>query len=388
MKEKFQTKAIHSGLSYRENTGAVTPPIYATSTFEHGNSEGFDYTRSGNPCFRNLERTLADLEEAKFATSFSSGVSAMTSVVSSLKSGDVIVAEENIYGCTFRLFEQVLAKYGIKAVYCDLADSKNYSKITELKPTLVWIESPTNPLLKILDIEKIAEVTHQAGSTLLVDNTFASSYLQRPLSLGADLSLSSTTKYINGHSDCLGGVVCCNDSDWQEKMIFSQKALGLQPSPFDAWLTARGVKTLAVRMDQHNSNGLKLAEFLEGRSDVSNVRYPMLDSHPQYELARKQMSGGSGIVVCDLNRSREETIEALKKLKYFKLAESLGGVESLVCHPASMTHASVPRKVCEAVGITDSLVRFSVGIEHISDLISDLELALMSKPKLRLAGNS
>src|SRR5690606_27891660 len=265
--------------------------------------------------------------------------------------------------CTYRLFDKVFAKFGVQVHYVDLSRPENYQHIRAQKPAMVWIESPTNPLLKIIDIAAVARVTREAGAVLVVDNTFASSYFQRPIELGADLSLSSTTKYLNGHSDCLGGVVCTNDDVWQDKMLFAQKALGLQPSPFDAWLTARGVKTMAVRMERHASNALALARFLEGHPGVRWVRYPFLDSHPHAETARRQMSGGSGIVTAELAVDYAQTMEFLGRLKLFTLAESLGGIESLVCHPASMTHASVPKEVREQVGIADSLVRFSVGIE-------------------------
>ncbi len=373
--DQFETLAVHRGLHFKDETGAVTPPIYMTSTFASGNAHGFDYTRSGNPNFVNLERTVASLENARFGAVFSSGVAAITAVVSSLQSGDLVMAEENVYGCTYRLFAQVFAKFGLRVEYVDFADPANYCLIEEKKPRLVWIESPTNPLLKIIDIEGVARWTKRAGATLLVDNTFASSFAQRPLDLGADLSLLSATKYLNGHSDCLGGAVCANDAEWRDRLLFAQKALGLNPSPFDAWLIARGVKTLAVRMKQHETNALAVAEFLESTPGVKRALYPFLPSHPQYELARRQMRNGSGIVVADLGLPLEETRAFLERLRLFTLAESLGGVESLACHPASMTHASVPKTVRERIGVTDALVRFSVGVEHRDDLIADLRQA-------------
>lgn len=371
----FETRAIHLGRDFVGETGAVTPPVWMTSTFEYGNPNGFDYTRSGNPNFRLLGRTVASLEGGEHGVVFASGVSAITAIVSTLKSGDLVVAEENIYGCTFRLFAQVFAKFGVSIEYLDLTDPANIEAIPAKKPALVWIESPTNPLLKIIDIQAVADAAHAGGAPLIVDNTFASSAVQRPLELGADVSLLSTTKYSNGHSDCLGGAVCTNSEEWNEKMIFAQKALGLQPSPFDAWLTLRGVKTEAIRMERHNSNALAFAEFLEAETE-GTVRYPYLPSHPQYELAKKQMSGGSGMVTVDLKRSLEETLTFLERLQFFPKAESLGGIESLCCHPASMTHAAVPKETRESVGITDSLVRFSVGIETVEDLISDVRRAL------------
>jgi cystathionine gamma-synthase len=374
----FATRAIHSGNSYAEETGAVTAPLYLTSTFRQGNPGGFDYTRSGNPNFRNLEETIASLEHAQFATVFSSGVAAITAVVSSLKAGDLILAEENLYGCTFRLFEQVFKKFGVNVEYVDFSDPISLRQISLRKPELVWIESPTNPLLKVLDIERIADWTHRAGSSLVVDNTFASSFVQQPLLLGADLSLSSTTKYLSGHSDCLGGVVCSNSTIWNERLIFSQKALGLNPSPMDAWLTLRGIKTLAPRMRSHAENAHAVAAFLKDHPAVGTVRYPFLKSDPQYQLASKQMRNGSGIVTVEFDFDLAQTQRFLRALSYFSLAESLGGVESLVCHPATMTHASVPLSVRSRLGIGDSLVRFSVGIEHSGDLIDDLSRSLDS----------
>ena len=376
---KFETHAIHTGQAHEPHTGAVIPPIYATSTFAQispGETRGYDYTRSGNPGFTNLENTLAALENAKFATVFSSGVAAITAIVSTLKQGDVVVAEENIYGCTYRMFDKVFKKFGVEIVYYDLSNPDNYSKITEHNPVLVWIESPTNPMLKVLDIDPISEYAKKAGASLVVDNTFASPINQCPLDMGADLTISSTTKYINGHSDCLGGVVCTNDEEWAEKMIFSQKAIGLNPSPFDAWLIARGVKTLSVRMQRHQENALQFATTLEAMEVTSYVRYPFLPSHPQYAIAKKQMNGGSGIVTINFNLTLEQTRQLVSGFKLFTLAESLGGIESLVCHPASMTHATIPQVEREKVGITDGLVRFSIGIEHVDDILEDVMQSL------------
>ena len=374
--EGFETRAIHRGSDFREGTGSVIPPAYLTSTFAYGNEHGFDYTRSGNPNFRNLQSTLASLENAHHATVFGSGVAAITAVVSTLKSGDVVVAEENIYGCTYRLFAQVFEKFGIIVHYTDLTNPDNYSLIDSTRPVLVWLESPTNPLLKIVDIQAIADRAHAVEAQVIVDNTFASSYFQKPLDFGADLSLTSTTKYTNGHSDSLGGVVVTNDDAWQDKMIFAQKALGLQPAPFDCWLISRGAKTMAVRMEQHQKNAHELALFMEAHPKVEWVRYPFLKSHPQYDIAQRQMTGGSGIVTVNFTLNLNNTRAFLDRLHYFTLAESLGGIESLICHPASMTHASVPKEVRESVGISDSLVRFSLGIETISDLIADVKQAL------------
>jgi cystathionine gamma-synthase len=269
-----------------------------------------------------------------------------------------------------------MAKFGIQTRYVDMARTEHWGIIKRLRPALVWLESPTNPLLKIVDIAGISAVAREADVPVVVDNTFASPYLQRPLELGATLSLSSTTKYINGHSDSLGGVVVTNDPGWQEKMIFAQKALGLQPGPFDAWLTARGQRTLSLRMERHCATALELARWLETHPKVKLVRYPFLPSHPQYDLARRQMRGGSGMVTFELNSSVEQALAFCRKLKYITLAESLGGVESLICHPATMTHASVPAEVRRQVGIGDGLLRLSVGLEDVEDLRADLEGAL------------
>ena len=372
----FSTRAVHGGRGFAGSTGAVMPPVYLTSTFASGNPDGFDYTRSGNPNFRLLQESAASLEGARHATCFASGVSAITAVVSTLRSGDLVLAEENVYGCTYRLFEQVFAKFGVRARYLDLSRPENWTEIRRERPALVWLESPTNPLLKIVDIVGISAVARESGAPVLVDNTFASPYLQRPLELGATLSLSSTTKYVNGHSDCLGGLVATNDPAWQDRMLFAQKALGLQPSPFDAWLTTRGQRTLALRMERHSANALDLAGWLESRPGVRQVRYPFLPSHPQHELARRQMRAGSGILTAELDCPAEKALEFCRQLRLFTLAESLGGVESLVCHPPTMTHASVPPEVRRKVGIGDGLIRFSVGIEDVEDLRRDIDQAL------------
>lgn len=372
----FSTRAVHEGRGFAGTTGAVMPPVFLTSTFASGNPDGFDYTRSGNPNFRLLEASAASLEGASHATCFASGVSAITAVVSSLRSGDLVLAEENLYGCTYRLFDRVFAKFGLQVRYLDLSRAENWEEIRRARPALVWLESPTNPLLKIVDIAGISAVASAAGAPVLVDNTFASAYLQRPLELGATLSLSSTTKYINGHSDCLGGIVATHDAGWHDRMVFAQKALGLQPSPFDAWLTTRGQRTLALRMERHSASALELARWLETRKGVRQVRYPFLPSHPQFELARRQMKAGSGILVAELDGPAETALAFCRRLRLFTLAESLGGVESLICHPPTMTHASVPLEVRRKVGIGDGLLRFSVGIEDVEDLRRDIDEAL------------
>lgn len=372
----FDTRAVHEGRGFGGTTGAVMPPVFLTSTFASGNPDGFDYTRSGNPNFRLLEQAAASLEGTAHATCFASGVSAITAVVSTLKSGDLVIAEENVYGCTYRLFERVFAKFGLRVLYLDLSNPRHWEEIARRRPALVWLESPTNPLLKIVDIAGISALATPLGIPVLVDNTFASAYLQRPVELGATLSLSSTTKYVNGHSDCLGGLVATNDPSWHEQMVFAQKALGLQPSPFDAWLTTRGQRTLALRMERHCANALELARWLESRPGIRFVRYPFLPSHPQYDLARRQMQAGSGLIIAELDCPADKALDFCRRLRLFTLAESLGGVESLVCHPPTMTHASVPREVRLKVGIGDGLIRLSVGIENVEDLRRDLDRAL------------
>lgn len=377
----FGTRAVHTGRGYAGSTGAVMPPVFLTSTFQRGNPEGFDYTRSGNPNFRLLERTVAALEGGRYATAFASGVSAITAVVSSLRQGDEVLAERNLYGCTYRLFEQVFAKFGVRASYLDFLDPAAWLEIPRRRPALVWLESPTNPLLKILDLARICRLARAVQVPVVVDNTFASPYLQRPLELGATLSLSSTTKYLNGHSDSLGGVVVTQSTAWWKRLVFAQKALGLQPSPLDAWLTARGIRTLALRMERHTANALSLARWLEQQPGIRSVAYPFLKSHPQHRLARRQMGGGSGIVTVDLGCSAKAALRFCERLRWFTLAESLGGVESLVCHPASMTHAAVPAEVRRQVGIGDGLIRLSVGIEEVEDLRNDLAEALAHRAR-------
>ncbi len=376
---EFETRAIHVGQEPDAETGAVMPPIYATSTFAQvrpGETRGYDYTRSGNPNFTRLGRTLASLENGQHATVFANGMAAITAVLSTLAAGDLVLAEENVYGCTFRILDRVFEKFGVGVRYVDFSDPASWRQIGDLRPALVWLESPTNPMLKILDIDGISAEAAKDGIPVLVDNTFASPYFQRPLELGATLSLSSTTKYVNGHSDCLGGVVVTNDEAWHEKMVFAQKAVGLNPSPFDTWLVQRGVKTLALRMEKHQENALELARRLEASAATRWVRHPFLASHPHVDLARRQMRGGSGIVTLELEADLRQTIDFVSGLEIFALAESLGGIESLIDHPASMTHASIPKAEREKVGILDGLVRLSIGIEHVEDLSADLDQAL------------
>ena len=370
------TRVIHHGISFAEDTGTVMPPIFPTSTFAHGNQAGFDYTRSGNPNFRILDGVLASLEGCEHATVFASGVSAITAVVSQLKQGDLVLCEENLYGCTVRLFEQVFAKFGIRTEWVDFTKPETLAAIGSKQPAMVWLESPTNPLLKVIDLQAVCAVTQPLGIPVVVDNTFATALVQRPLELGATLSLTSTTKYINGHSDALGGAVCTNDSEWHQKMVFSQKALGLQPSPFDCWLITRGIKTLPLRLKQQMANAAALADQLASHSKVNWVRYPHRTDHPQHAVALKQMAAGGAIVTASFKANQEQTYALCKCLRWFTMAESLGGIESLICHPATMTHAAVSADMKAKLGIDDGLVRLSVGCEDLEDLQSDLQQAL------------
>ena len=371
------TRAIHHGKSFAENTGTVMPPIFPSSTFSHGNNEGFDYTRSGNPNFRILESVLTSLEGCKYGTVFASGVSAITAIASSLQAQDIVLCEENLYGCTVRLFEQIFQKLGVKTVWIDFTDKENLNKISSIKPSIIWIESPTNPLLKILDIKTICEEAEKHKIPVIVDNTFATCLLQRPLDLGATISLVSTTKYINGHSDALGGAAMTNNIAWHEKMIFAQKALGLQPSPFDCWLITRGVKTLNLRLNQQIDNASKLADELSDNQYINWVRYPFRADHPQHDLAKKQMQAGGAIITASLKADKQNTYLFCKKLKYFTMAESLGGIESLICHPSTMTHASIDSERKSKLGIEENLVRLSIGCEDLIDLKEDLKQALL-----------
>lgn len=374
------TLAIHHGGSFADATGTVMPPIYATSTFAHGNPGGFDYTRSGNPNFRILEGVLASVERARHATVFGSGVSAITAIASTLQHGDLVLCEENLYGCTVRLFEQVFAKFGVRTEWVDFTDPSALTAIAERQPAMVWLESPTNPLLKVIDLKAVCSAARAAEVPVVVDNTFATALVQRPLQLGATLSLTSTTKYINGHSDALGGAVCTDAPEWHERMVFAQKALGLMPSPFDCWLITRGIKTLPLRLRQQMANAAAVADHLAAHPAVAWVRYPLRPDHPQQAVAQEQMEGGGAIVTIGLQANRDQAYAVCKALRWFTMAESLGGVESLICHPATMTHAAVSADIKDKLGISDGLVRLSLGCEDLNDLLVDLDQALTLLP--------
>lgn len=375
----FNTKSIHCGQLPDKETGAIIPPIYMTSTYiqeSPGVTKGYDYTRAGNPNFTNLEMTLAALENGKHATIFSSGLGAITAITSTLLPGDKILATSDLYGGTYRLFHRIFKQYGINIETIDTQDlALVESKLAE-KPKFILVESPTNPMLNISDISAIAALCKVSGTLLMVDNTFASPYFQNPLDLGADIVMHSSTKYIGGHSDTIGGVLIYKDDELKSKLDFARMAIGLNPSPFDVWLTSRSLKTIGVRMERHAENASKVAEFFAAHPKVKKTYYPGLASHPNHEIAKKQMKGFSGIVSVEFDLDYDKTMQLISGLKIFSLAESLGGVESLVDHPASMTHASIPKEEREKIGLMDGLVRFSVGIENIEDILADLELGL------------
>ncbi|MBA3295659.1 MAG: cystathionine gamma-synthase [Acidobacteria bacterium] len=375
---RFSTVCIHAGQEPDPSTGAIITPIFQTSTYvqeELGKHKGYEYARTQNPTRAALEHNLAAIEGGKAAYAFASGMAAIGAITSMLKAGDHVVVTDNTYGGTFRLFDKVLTKYQLTFSYVDTSRPEEIEKAIRAETRLLFVETPTNPVLRLTDIARAAEIAHAKNVRLVVDNTFASPSVQRPIEFGADLVVHSTTKYLNGHSDSIGGIVIATRAEDIEWLKFIQNAAGAILSPFDSWLVLRGTKTLAVRMAQHNLNGQLLAEFLEGHPKVKQVIYPGLPSHPQHELARRQMRGFGGMLSFDVG-SFEEARRVCNSVKLMALAESLGGVESLMSHPASMTHASVPPELRAAIGLTDSLVRISAGIEDPQDLIDDLRQAL------------
>jgi cystathionine gamma-synthase/cystathionine gamma-lyase len=374
----FSTRAIHAGQDADPATGATIVPVYQTSTYTQtavGETKGFDYSRTANPTRAALEKQLAALEDAAYGSAFSSGMAATAAILNLLSAGDHAIVTDDLYGGTYRLFAKVLVRYGLTFTYVDMSDLAAVRAAIQPTTKLLWIETPTNPLLKLIDIAAIVALK-PAGAFVAVDNTFASPYLQSPLALGADIAMHSTTKYIGGHSDAVGGAVLTNDSAIHEVVKFHQNAIGGVPGPMDAWLTMRGAKTLAIRMREHEKNARVVADFLVSRDDVDRVYYPGLATHPQHELAKRQMRGFGGMVSVTLRGPESRALEFAKHTKLFSLAESLGGVESLLCHPARMTHGSIPKAERERRGITDGLLRLSVGIEGIDDLIADLRGAL------------
>jgi len=374
----FSTDAIHAGQIPDPTTGAVITPIYQTSTYaqyELGKSTGFEYGRTHNFTRQALEKNVATLEKGKYGIAFASGLAATHALMSLVKAGDHIVISNNVYGGTYRLYELNMKNYGLDFSWVDTTNLKNIENAIRQNTKMIFVETPTNPMLNITDLKGVADIARKNNLISVCDNTFMSPYFQNPLTFGIDIVLHSTTKYLNGHSDVIGGILVTSDEKIHERLRYIQNAAGGVPSPFDCWLVLRSTKTLAVRMKQHEANAIEFARFLEQSGFANRVIYPGLESHPQHELARKQMRGFGGMVSADFG-----TIERAKKVlngvKIFTLAESLGGVESLICHPASMTHASVPKDERDKMGLTDSLVRFSVGIEDVEDLIEDVKQAI------------
>ena len=373
------TRALHVGQGPDPATGAVVVPIHLATTFAQespGRHRGFEYSRSGNPTRANLEECLASLENAEHGLAFSSGLAATTTVMLLLDPGDHVVFTEDVYGGTFRLFDKVFRRYGLTFTAVDPTDPDAVVAAMTERTRLVWLESPTNPLLRVVDLDAVSELVHGAGALVAVDSTFASPVLQRPLELGADMVIHSSTKFLGGHSDVLGGAVLTSDDALAERMRFHQNAVGAVPSPFDCWLLLRGLKTLQLRVIRQCENALTIARWLEGQDAVVQVYYPGLESHPGHALARRQMGGYFGGVVSFAVSSGDAARSFLERLRVFTLAESLGAVESLAESPALMTHASIPEETRMRVGVSDGLVRLSVGIEDVDDLVADLEQAL------------
>lgn len=377
---RLGTKYIHAGAEPDPSTGAIMTPIYQTSTYVQeapGVNKGFEYARSQNPTRKALEEAYAQLEEGKFGLAFSSGVAATDAVIKLLAPGDEVIAANDMYGGTYRLFTKIFAKFGIKFTYVDTTDVSNISKAISPATKLIWIETPTNPLMNITDIAAVSVIAKSAGALLCVDNTFASPYLQNPLTLGADIVMHSATKYLGGHSDLIQGCLMMNDADLREQLYFIQKSCGAVPGPMDCFLVLRGIKTLHVRMQRHCENGEKIARHLRNHPKVARVYWCGFEDHHNYAIAKEQMRGFGGMMSFTLkDDSIENAKRVLSSTKVFSLAESLGGVESLINHPASMTHASIPREERIKNGLTDSLIRLSVGIEDVEDLIEDLDQAI------------
>jgi cystathionine beta-lyase/cystathionine gamma-synthase len=376
----FSTRAIHVGQEPDPATGAVAPPIFATSTYvqeEIGKHKGYEYARVSNPTRDRLEQNLASLESGVAAKVFSSGMAAINAIATLLKAGDHVVCGNNLYGGTPRLFNQVWSDFGLQFSYVDTSDAGNVERALNKNTRLVFVETPTNPLMALTDVRAVSEVCHKKKVELVVDNTFMSPYFQQPIALGADMVVHSTTKFLNGHSDGLGGVVVCTRPEQAEKLAFLQKAAGAILSPFECWLILRGVKTLAVRMQNHDERGRQVAKFLANHKKVKKVFYPGLPDHPQHELAKQQMSGFGAMISFETG-SLSNANKLLRKVRVCSLGESLGGVETLISHPATMTHAALGEKGRKAIGITDGLVRISVGIEDVEDILEDLDQALSS----------
>lgn len=375
----FTTRAIHVAQEPDPVTGSVITPLYLTSTYvqeEVGVHKGYDYSRTDNPTRTVVQEVVASLENARHGLAFASGMAAEATVMNLLKAGDHVVAGDDLYGGTYRLFTGVLEKYGLEATYVDTTEPDRVAAAMRSNTRMVWIESPTNPLLKIVDIQGVAQVAHERNAMLVVDNTFATPYFQQPLSLGADIVVHSATKYLGGHSDLIMGMLVTSNDQLHDVLKFHQNAVGGTPGAFDCWLLLRGLKTLSLRMERHATNAMAIACFLHDHPAVQLVCYPGLRDHPQHEFAARQMSGFSGVVTVELAGGEPAARDFLRKTRLFVIAESLGGVESLADHPGIMTHASLPADLREAAGITGGLIRLSVGIEDEADLIADLEQAL------------
>ena len=378
-KGKFSTRAVHAGQKPDPATGAVMTPVYLTSTYVQespGVHKGFEYSRTQNPTRKALEENLAALEGGEYGLCFSSGMAAISAVISALSSGDHVLSGDDLYGGTYRVFTKVFERFGILFDFVDTTNSEEVLKKITPKTKLLWLETPTNPLLNITDISEVAKIAHAKNVPVAVDNTFATPYLQEPLSLGADLVVHSSTKYIGGHSDVVGGAVITSDKSWYERLKFIQNSVGAVPGPMDSFLLLRGTKTLALRMERHCENALQIARFLLQHPKVLKVYYPGLESHKGHTLAKKQMRAFGGMISFELADGFEAAKKMASQMKIFSLAESLGGVESLIGHPATMTHAAIPREERLKRGLTDGLIRLSVGIEDVEDLISDLSQAL------------
>lgn len=378
MEQRFETRAIHAGCEPDSGTGAIMTPIFQTSTYVQespGKHKGYDYSRTHNPTRTALEKNIASLEEGNFGLAFSSGMSAISTITQLLNTGDHVICCDDVYGGTFRLFDKVWKRYGLEFDFTDLTQPQSLERYRKNNTKMIWLESPSNPLLKLVDIEAVALIAKKNNILVVVDNTFATPFFQKPLKFGADIVMHSTTKYLNGHSDVIGGALVVNDQGLYDKLQFLQNAAGGVPGPFDCFLVLRGIKTLPVRMERHAGNAMKVAQFLENHPKVRRVIYPGLRSHPQHELARKQMAGFGGIITFFIKGGLDAARRFLERVKIFSLAESLGGVESLIEHPAIMTHASLPKEVREKVGISDELIRISVGLENVDDLIEDIEKA-------------
>lgn len=375
----FGTRAIHAGQQPDPTTGAIMTPIYQTSTYVQagpGEHKGFEYSRTQNPTRLALEQNIAALEDGKHGLCFASGCAATTAVLLCLKAGDHVVAADDLYGGTFRLFDKVFQHHGIEFTFVDMTDLAKTEAAIRPTTKLLWIETPTNPMLKLVDIEATSAIAKQRGITVAVDNTFATPFLQQPLALGADLVVHSVTKYLGGHSDVVGGAIVTSDDGWRDRLAFVQNSAGGVPGPFDCFLVMRGIKTLHLRMERHVENAQAIARFLREHPEVERVYYPGLEEHPQYALAKRQMKGPGGMISFVVKGGLDKATRLLKATRVFACAESLGGVESLIEHPAIMTHASVPPENRKALGIDDGLIRLSVGVEDLADLKADLERAL------------